>query len=607
MDTGTGHLWNHLATKHRIHRADLTTLPPPKEKKPKWCPSDPSQISAVEKLTNLFVKRGISFSIVDSKEFGELCEELQPHFAVPGARALKRSITQQVEKVQEEFVVELRNAKYCGISFDGWDDASMRHHQVVNVHYLNQHLQMQSKVLGLRRLDEANAPSLAGHIKWLLERFEVPLSKVAGVTSDNASVNPCTAALLGVQSQGCVAHTLHLVLMADASKHQELKGALKRCLPVHQLLQKIRGVMTHLKNSYKQLTAIDEFQRDGSVHVGPITDVCTRWGATYHMLQRALDLRGYIESASSAARQPRGRALKRRRSCEEPSSSLQAASDTMRVDELPPSSLHFEAEQWRTLEQLCALLHLFETVTTFLSGSSYPTRNVVIPILALMVQGLDMAYAALSSPTEVIAAFWKILWETLETRLKPILLSNTLLMLCWLDPEYKDFIYWSDATVKLTKTSKADAIQLAAAETTKCLESLASLHPIVVTPPPPPLPTSGLHMVMLALESRRSESREAVTASSTVKAWESRFFDMSARRRENGKLSQCGLQSWCGLVQDPQLAPLLEVLLKYACVPATSVMCEEVFSDAGFIKTRRRNRLSTVMLEALLFLRRNTE
>ncbi|XP_050052894.1 zinc finger BED domain-containing protein 4-like [Aphis gossypii] len=55
------------------------------------------------------------------------------------------------------------------------------------------------------------------------------------------------------------------------------------------------------------------------------------------------------------------------------------------------------------------------------------------------------------------------------------------------------------------------------------------------------------------------------------------------------------------------LDPLSELALKYACIPATSVPSERIFSKAGQIVSQRRNRLSPKNVNILIFLNKNLE
>lgn len=55
------------------------------------------------------------------------------------------------------------------------------------------------------------------------------------------------------------------------------------------------------------------------------------------------------------------------------------------------------------------------------------------------------------------------------------------------------------------------------------------------------------------------------------------------------------------------LDPLTELVLKYACIPVTSVPSERIFSKAGQIVSQRRNRPSPKNVNILIFLNKNLE
>lgn len=50
---------------------------------------------------------------------------------------------------------------------------------------------------------------------------------------------------------------------------------------------------------------------------------------------------------------------------------------------------------------------------------------------------------------------------------------------------------------------------------------------------------------------------------------------------------------------------LYQLALKYLCTPSSSVPCERVFSKAGELVSKRRNRLGAKTLQKTLFLNKN--
>jgi hypothetical protein len=53
------------------------------------------------------------------------------------------------------------------------------------------------------------------------------------------------------------------------------------------------------------------------------------------------------------------------------------------------------------------------------------------------------------------------------------------------------------------------------------------------------------------------------------------------------------------------MLPVVKVVKKYFCIPATSVPSEQIFSKAGLIITKQRNALKPENADMLIFLNKN--
>lgn len=68
---------------------------------------------------------------------------------------------------------------------------------------------------------------------------------------------------------------------------------------------------------------------------------------------------------------------------------------------------------------------------------------------------------------------------------------------------------------------------------------------------------------------------------------------------------QGALEWW--KTQEKQLPTLSKIAKKLLCIPATSVPCERVFSDAGNVITTKRTQLHEDTVEQVLFLYENAD
>lgn len=62
---------------------------------------------------------------------------------------------------------------------------------------------------------------------------------------------------------------------------------------------------------------------------------------------------------------------------------------------------------------------------------------------------------------------------------------------------------------------------------------------------------------------------------------------------------------WRAKKRDGSLLPILDVVRMFACIPATSVPSEQLFSAAGALVNEKRSRLTPEHVDQLLFLNKN--
>lgn len=106
----------------------------------------------------------------------------------------------------------LAKNNYYSITTDGWSSKKKKKAFIsLTIHYLDVKFKLENISLGIISADyEHNAENLSGHLKELLEKYEI-FDKVSIIVVDHASVMGKTCELMRRDFYGCFAHFLNLV------------------------------------------------------------------------------------------------------------------------------------------------------------------------------------------------------------------------------------------------------------------------------------------------------------------------------------------------------------------------------------------------------------
>nr|XP_055071743.1 E3 SUMO-protein ligase ZBED1-like [Misgurnus anguillicaudatus] len=286
-----------------------------------------------------------------------------------------------------------------------------------------------------------------------------------------------------------------------------------------------------------------------------IIEVDTRWNSTYSMLERMYDLR-----------KPVGAALA-----------------SLRTDVSPPSSLEYD-----TIKDALEILAPFHQATVELSAEKIVSASKVIPLLKML------NYTILTKSEGLTSNMARQLADNLVRRVREHALQmesiSVMTMPTLLDPRFKKLGFLSPGKLQ-------DAITRLKSE---CVNVIRNSD----TPPPAQLPASQAgqsttcgdlwHLLDTTVDnSRRSSS---VTADATIEV--DRYLSETNLARTEDPLGYWNKQK----LQYPNLYKLA---LTFLCCPASSVPCERVFSKAGEVVSKKRNRLNPNTVKKLLFLNKN--
>lgn len=282
----------------------------------------------------------LSFRISEHKGLHQVFNYLNPLVEETSANLTHESVR---SRIVDEFntykahVIEtlLRSPSQVHVAFDGWSSRNRHSFFSVNAFFLDEEtFQPRKIVLGLPNITIAHTgENIAAAVVEILEEFElVAHNKVGYLILDNASNNDRAVDALGKKFRWqdplsrrirCFGHILHLV--AKAMLFINDSDALEEDLDPDDFgewikrgpVGRLHNLMVWISRSNKATGMLRKLQEDdpdknypGTLDV--ILDNSTRWLSQYHMIERALKLRGYLEELThetiqSSKKLPRSR------------------------------------------------------------------------------------------------------------------------------------------------------------------------------------------------------------------------------------------------------------------------------------------------------------
>lgn len=349
------------------------------------------------------------------------------------------------------------------------------------------------------------------------------------------------AAFQDVPSAGCLSHSLQLVIDGEILKQASVKT----------LIEKVRKLVGHANHSnifYTELNLQQRLQMNASKELVLIQDVATRWNSTFYMLERCFRLKAAIIPT---------------------------------IAKLVDVKVEFTNQDWIIMEKIVKVLKCFEEATQMLSKSDASMAQA-IPIVTTIIKQLetdDADYGVKTSKRNLKGAVVDR-FRFLETKKE-----NTKAM--FLDSRYKAHFYLDPNTIEEVKKS---LIAELVAILSDCPEAESEVSK-------PSKEEFGFEKAMSKIIQRSVSQQDSPSFEAT------QFIDSYA----NSPPEKDVLGFWKRKAQSskPVERAAAKLAEKYLTPPATSVDVERLFSTAGDILTKERNRLKPENVSKVLFLREN--
>ncbi|XP_070159825.1 E3 SUMO-protein ligase ZBED1-like isoform X3 [Polyergus mexicanus] len=470
--------------------------------------------SAAAKITNailfMIAADNCPLSTVENKGFRALMKTTAPLYKVPNRKSITKEIELRYHEMKNAFRKNLAVGTTHTLTCDIWTDTSNQSYLGITNHYLTPELEIKNSCLGVLPLSERHtADYILRNLRDCLESFDIETSDVTAIVTDcGANIKKAAIDTFGASKHiSCFAHVLSHVV----------PSVMKTLPEVENMFARVHSIVAITKRS---VVAADELKRlqicNGKTERTALKlkqDVLTRWNSSFYMIERFLELREYIYPV---------------------------------LMKCPTAPEMLTREQMQVLEDCVLVLRPIENVITEISGETYPTGSMAIPIIRCMENALNCCI-----PVTKIGENMKMKIITkVQEKFEGIETCKLLAMSTILDPRLKK-IHFRSAMTAVT----------AIADINKTMKS-ANCDPEIIAP--------------------TSKPSESFTVQSI---WE--FHD---------NLIANDMQS-----NDPSELHL-ELPVKHLNIIATSVPSERLFSKAGALKTERRNRLSGKRLNMLLFL-----
>ncbi|XP_072400374.1 E3 SUMO-protein ligase ZBED1-like [Diabrotica undecimpunctata] len=226
-----------------------------------------------------------------------------------------------------------------------WTDLQMRSYSSLTVHFIDEENQLFSGTVGMVSLDDRHtAEYLCEQLRSLCSQWQIQEDNIVAIITDNGpNIVKAINIFLGPKKHiPCYAHTLNLVC----------QNSMKNCPELVELLDKVKKIVSWFKQS---VVASDEL-RNASPNKKVIQSVPTRWNSTFNMVERFLELRPIINDI---------------------------------INRHPSAPIMVTAAEVEILSEMCNILKPLHTATEEISGETYLTGSLCIPITSITRKKLE--------------------------------------------------------------------------------------------------------------------------------------------------------------------------------------------------------------------------
>ncbi|KAL5245855.1 hypothetical protein ACI65C_013263 [Semiaphis heraclei] len=508
-----------------------------------------SEIKITNTILYMIAKDNLPLNTIEKPGFIKLLKITAPLYKLPKRKYITKCMDDKYEIISDMFKNELKKIEHCSITTDIWTDKhTTKSFLGVTVHFIDAGAEdLKSAILAIKLLDDAHtAANLGVHLEEVIQRWGITKDKIVAVISDGASnIVKCINDTFGHdKALVCYAHKLNLLVGSALSSSEEFT----------KIVEKVKSIVTFFRHSVKASDILRHLQLNGGRSEGTclkLKQECpTRWNSLFYMLMRFLEL---IEVVSTAL---------------------------LRVSGAPSIPSQYEI---KVLKEGVKMLCPFELATKEFSTGKHVSASKVIPLIAILDKKLNNLMCTTKEAQHLLNQLKIEFYKRFQNVEKISLLAVSTI----LDPRFKRIHFRGPLNA-------ANAVQFIHEEMKR---------------------TNTLHENSNNTEIEQSSDTRPQPQVLEDSLWDDHDLHVSQQSLTNINDSylpsiKLYLQS---NIEDRTISPVTfwenshykcisNLGLKYACVLASSVPSERLFSSAGNILTDCRSRLLSKRFEKLTFL-----
>jgi len=530
------------------------------------------------KTVRWMAQKYLPFNFFDDLETQKYFQFINPNVTVPQRNALRALVMKTYEDVKQSVIQDLRdNTSKISFTVDGWTSINRKSYYGVTAHFIDKKWQFKSVILDFIPSNGKHTGRDIAQMFYTLLKSHGGLEKVQGITMDNASSNTTFMQqfskimeenMLDFDAENqhfhCFAHILNLAVQ-DALKHLYAdckdENTDDEEMDKDNAMIKLRSIFLKLKRSEQlQIQLKSCCDVTNTTYFSPIVDVSTRWNSTYKMLKMGLKIR--------------------------------LALNALCLNNLKLNRFIINDNEWYVIKVTCHFLKDFKMVSTLLGGDKYITLPFVIVAFNLLLDKIENAMSELDSKedqNEVDINMLSAYRVGRDKLLKYYQITNWMYCVSLiLDPRHKSKTF--------EKTSWGKEL---------VVESLNKFKTIFRKNY---YEKNASHLNKnKEVTSRKDDSDDSDNfldiksifddVTSAEEKWENEINDYVNTKRAH---KDEDILQWS---KQEDIFPNLSLMAKdFLSITATSVPAERLFSKAGLIIRKHRNRLNNKSARALLCL-----